>query len=508
MKTNDTLFPVTRYWSGLLVPLLIVATSLACTPSEPITASVAQSEETGPCYCPCAKERDVRRDSRAAGDAPDAGTPEVNLPDECRLYHLAEQYSPVVFSHTNHVEYADNCATCHHHSSRVEVAPPCRECHGVTSGDLRLPGLKGAYHRQCMNCHREMGSGPLDCVGCHALADGAVKDATAMALESVGDNVLLGHLAQEFGGVNFKHRLHVDVTDSCSECHHQEKGYDKTPACRECHNTRDDLKHAYHEQCLACHQTTSAKKQSLMEDLTAQLSAARNAGKTDEIETLTKRIEGERERGSSPLGCKDCHLPKKAPASVDLGQVEQLFGTVKFNHTTHAETTTFCTDCHHTNKDHGLLEPCRACHPDKDHPGKPGVTKAQTAYHSQCIDCHRKEAKGPVECAKCHTLGEAPAKVAISLPGSTAEGTSFDHATHVDIAEGCLDCHHGPQSYDGIVKCGSCHTDGKDGKTQSLQDALHKQCIDCHKQDDQGPTGCEDCHAAREQKPAPEKSAK
>ena len=295
MKTNDTPPQVMRRWLAPLVALLIGGLFLACAPSTPTTTPTAEGENQNPCICPREKTGNTRKDARPAGDAPDTGTPEVELPDECRLYHLADQYETAIFSHTNHVEYADDCETCHHHSSRVETAPPCRECHGVTSGDLRLPGLKGAYHRQCMNCHREMGSGPLDCVGCHAKTDGSVKDPYALALEAVEDTILLGHLAQDFGGVSFKHRLHVEVTDSCAQCHHQEKGYEKTPPCRECHNTRDDLKHAYHEQCLACHQTTSAKRKARVKELVSQLSAAKAAGKTAEAATLTKRLERERE---------------------------------------------------------------------------------------------------------------------------------------------------------------------------------------------------------------------
>ncbi len=40
-------------------------------------------------------------------------------------------------------------------------------------------------------------------------------------------------------------------------------------------------------------------------------------------------------------------------------------------------------------------------------------------------------------------------------------------------------------------KCNSCHTAEAqmDSKT-----AFHKNCIDCHKAKEKGPTGCMDCH--------------
>jgi hypothetical protein len=28
-------------------------------------------------------------------------------------------------------------------------------------------GLKAAYHQQCMDCHKQMNKGPIDCIGCH-----------------------------------------------------------------------------------------------------------------------------------------------------------------------------------------------------------------------------------------------------------------------------------------------------------------------------------------------------
>ncbi len=476
-----------------LLPMLLCLVLAACKPAEKPAPAPAPCEPCEPCNCPAPSE--VAKAVPAAEAQADTGAPEVELPDECRLYHLADQYEPTIFSHTNHVEYADNCETCHHHSSQVEAAPPCRECHGVTSGDLRLPGLKGAYHRQCMNCHREMGAGPLDCEGCHAKADGAVsRDPYALALEAVGDEILLGHLALDFGGVRFKHRLHVEVTDACNECHHHEKGYEKTPPCRECHNTRSELKQAYHEQCLGCHRTTSAKRQARVEDLLAGVEKARAEGRTEEVETLRKRVEQERERGASPLSCKDCHLPKKAPKSMDLGHVAKLFGPVPFDHAGHVQAAAFCTDCHHTNKNYEVFQPCRSCHGDDDHPGKNGAVIARAAYHGQCIGCHQKDNQGPVGCTSCHKPKELPPSVTIDQASNVFEAVTFDHEMHLGTTDDCIDCHHAPQSYKGVAGCGSCHKETDEGKTLNLEKALHKQCIGCHKKDDQGPTGCDACH--------------
>jgi DnaJ-class molecular chaperone len=92
-----------------------------------------------------------------------------NEPETCTLRRLEKIYDPVIFSHEKHTNFADNCATCHHHSP-IGQTPACGECHGAPFDpkNLSMPGLKGAYHLQCMGCHQETGSGQLGCTDCHA----------------------------------------------------------------------------------------------------------------------------------------------------------------------------------------------------------------------------------------------------------------------------------------------------------------------------------------------------
>lgn len=129
----------------------------------------------------------------AAGFAGDTG------PETVELESLAELYRPVEFNHAMHVDLADGqCARCHHHTlGDVPVEPRCLECHrggqeatAVACRDchpaqrfsaeylatleadsrryhLDKPGLKGAYHRNCLGCHQENG-GPAGCQDCHA----------------------------------------------------------------------------------------------------------------------------------------------------------------------------------------------------------------------------------------------------------------------------------------------------------------------------------------------------
>ena len=42
-----------------------------------------------------------------------------------------------------------------------------------------------------------------------------------------------------------------------------------------------------------------------------------------------------------------------------------------------------------------------------------------------------------------------------------------------------------------VKKCDSCHS--AEAKVD-VKGAFHKNCIDCHKAKEKGPTGCMDCH--------------
>jgi len=98
---------------------------------------------------------------------------EAKGPNEVVLGHLAKDYPAVKFNHKSHAEMADNCEECHHHHGDVEKTPPCRECHNTlktAAGDKKL-GLKQAYHKQCLACHREK-HGPEECDGCHGNGNG------------------------------------------------------------------------------------------------------------------------------------------------------------------------------------------------------------------------------------------------------------------------------------------------------------------------------------------------
>jgi hypothetical protein len=107
------------------------------------------------------------KDAKKKPAAP--GNPAEFAPESVTIDGIKKMFGPVTFTHKAHLGYAGDCATCHHHSPAGEY-PACGQCHSgkeVKSADDRTIGLKSVYHRQCMDCHKTMGSGPMGCTDCH-----------------------------------------------------------------------------------------------------------------------------------------------------------------------------------------------------------------------------------------------------------------------------------------------------------------------------------------------------
>lgn len=126
-----------------------------------------------------------------------------DAPESITIDSMVNLYGPVEFNHLMHVDYA-SCEECHHHTTGVQVADPdCFRCHANTpeadevscsgchdadrfykEGLAKLespklyhfdkPGLKGAYHLNCISCHVTT-SGPTGCQECHAMTEAGEK---------------------------------------------------------------------------------------------------------------------------------------------------------------------------------------------------------------------------------------------------------------------------------------------------------------------------------------------
>ncbi|MCX7894806.1 MAG: cytochrome c family protein [Thermoanaerobaculum sp.] len=97
------------------------------------------------------------------------------------------------------------------------------------------------------------------------------------------------------------------------------------------------------------------------------------------------------------------------PETVTLDKAKNKQAPVVMSHKLHAEKIA-CDTCHHTQK--GLtaqtateVPTCASCHLDPAKPEVPSMREmslTKNPLHKLCIDCHKKEAKGPTKCAECH----------------------------------------------------------------------------------------------------------
>jgi len=114
----------------------------------------------------------------------------IDIPKKVIIKEISDRYEPVELEHRKIVYYLQKkindsklasyfhpvgttfCRGCHHNSPASGNPPKCASCHGKPFNEkhLFMPGLKGAYHLQCMGCHNEMGiekPANVDCKGCH-----------------------------------------------------------------------------------------------------------------------------------------------------------------------------------------------------------------------------------------------------------------------------------------------------------------------------------------------------
>jgi len=297
-------------------------------------------------------------------------------PDIVILDQLVELYLPVPFDHKGHARMAEmthGCATCHHFTPPGTPHPACRTCHDPKSAgtDIAKPGLKGAYHRQCLNCHKEW-TDEKDCVKCHAPKTGTPLDALAA---TVTKDDLLGRMhppipepdteiyraeARNAAGklVIFRHREHIHRFGlACVECHHEDN-------CRRCHSAGNGHQQQqrtlaeHHKPCLVCHAVDMD------------------------------------ESGADQSRCKRCHWSSGEPRPRSFDHADTGWPLSRY----HADKS--CRACHKTVPFAKLERRCATCHGD----WAPG--KFDHAVTGQQLD----ETHAGIDCADCHAGGDYTAK--------------------------------------------------------------------------------------------------
>jgi hypothetical protein len=129
----------------------------------------------------------LRAGSPQVAELTELPAPSDDLPENVKIDVLANTYEASLMPHLKilarldapirssklarqfHGTVETMCAGCHHHSPAGERPPRCAACHGPTAAaTLDKPGLKVAYHRQCIGCHIAMNIEKQGCADCHA----------------------------------------------------------------------------------------------------------------------------------------------------------------------------------------------------------------------------------------------------------------------------------------------------------------------------------------------------
>ena len=168
-------------------------------------ASISRTRQQDPSACQACHKADVTQVVQSLQDTeesqlaamflypsrpPTDTFADEDVPEIVEIKTLMNEYGPVKLPHRKIVQTLSNniknnklvehfhqdqntlCQGCHHHSPPAKKPPGCISCHGqpFDERDPSKPGLMAAYHRQCMQCHEEMGiEKPVatNCVACH-----------------------------------------------------------------------------------------------------------------------------------------------------------------------------------------------------------------------------------------------------------------------------------------------------------------------------------------------------
>lgn len=342
----------------------LLKTAVACSECH----ACRQPSAEDPCLRMCPRPRITAREFNRAADV-------------LVMNELENEYEPVIFSHKLHAQMTAmgvGCTDCHHYTSTGEITA-CKHCHPITmtAENLKRPGLKGAYHRQCLGCHGEW-SGSTSCEVCHArksvgpTSAGApppmpkVHPVVAPPAKKVWESA--------YGGgtkVTFFHDHHVERYGiECAVCHH-------TESCGSCHSRHEvatTVRHseeALHAICNNCH---------------------------------------------AEMSCGQCHMKEEA---------------VEFSHDrtgwplTPYHSKFACRVCHgHPNHFVKPSRECNGCHakwsPTTFTHSRTGFALDDTHREFACEECHEQRlfSVAPV-CASCHDADYVfPAK----MPGVYQEG--------------------------------------------------------------------------------------
>lgn len=302
-------------------------------------------------------------------------------PDIITIDKLVDKYQSVIFSHKVHAQMSEmsgGCANCHHYNTSGPILK-CSDCHNVERKreDISKPDLEAAYHRQCINCHKEW-SHSTDCNSCHDKKGITVtqKETRDINHPEVKEPKKLIYETNYVKGkiVTFFHDEHTKLFGAdCVSCHQNDN-------CTRCHDTKNPKTISsnlpekitrsaaeHHQPCFKCHENNKCTKCHL----------DKPAGKFNHKVSTGWALNIFHER----LECKKCHGEVKNFIKLNNscvachkeftgGSFEHIKTGLKLDET-HTELE--CGDCHLENNFANKPD-CTNCHDDKNFPkDKPGT---------------------------------------------------------------------------------------------------------------------------------------
>ncbi len=363
MKTFIKIFPIS------LLFLFTISLSAQSHAEMEFNCSTCHACETptksDPCLKPCPREKMM-----TVYQSPEE-SPKIIVLNE--LKNIEDIYEPVQFTHRLHAEMSGmsgGCEMCHHYNPPGNVVS-CSQCHSASRirDDISKPDLKGAFHRQCIDCH-EKWEEDVKCESCHETnASGkSAFDKESEAEKRVHPQIVppkkIVYDTPSYEGklVTFYHDEHINLYGfECQDCHQNE-------SCAKCHDRRKPVEDkdvvfaVKHKKCEGCHTTSSNCESCHM---------------NKELEPFNHK-----ERTGfalapyhSKLSCQSCHKVKKIFTGISgkCNNCHENWAADNFDHSVvglklsenHVEWD--CSACH-VDRDFTAAPTCDMCHDDITYP--------------------------------------------------------------------------------------------------------------------------------------------
>lgn len=330
-----------------------------------------------------------------------------------------DRYAPVRFNHRKHAGVMQgDCLVCHHArpaDPQASDTTKCSACHQDSFNPTvpDRPGLKAAYHRQCLECHQKRQAGPTGCTDCHA--------------KNVPDHAKLVNLPDRPDPLTVTKeclRCHQEAADHLQKSAHwlwrgpsphtlgKEKRVDlgkatntinnfcialpsNWPRCTSCHagygwsDANFDFNDQSRMDCLVCHDTTGTYAK--------VPTAAGYPFPQVDLKAVAQKV-----GHPSRKNCGDCHFQGGGGDAVKHGDMNGILYYPSKNCDVHMGGMDFaCQECHKTRNHQisgrSLSLPvaegsatCQDCHSARPHQSNSLLDQHLNRHveHLFCVTCH------------------------------------------------------------------------------------------------------------------------